>query len=133
MNKDTKKRILVVEDDRFLMEIYAHKFFEGGFDVLTALDGEEALEKAGKEKPDVILLDLVLPKIDGLEVLRLLRKNKDLSKTPVVVLTNRGEKSTVEKAVKLGATAYITKIIYTPTEVVTKVKSVMGAVNRSKK
>ena len=125
MAQPLKNKILIIEDDLFLLEIYAHKFSDADFDIVTALDGESALEVAHKEKPDVILLDLILPKIDGLEVLRLLKKDKEFSSIPVVILTNRGEKDLVEKAVKLGAAAFITKITYTPTEVVSKVKSIV--------
>jgi len=121
-------KILIVEDDLFLLEIYAHKFSDANFEIVTALDGESALEVIRKEKPDVILLDLILPKIDGLEVLRLIKKDKEFSSIPVIILTNRGEKDLIEKAIKLGAAAFITKITYTPTEVVSKVKSIVEKV-----
>lgn len=120
-----KKKIVIVEDDLFLLEIYSRKFAEANFDIATALEGESALEVVHKEKPDIILLDLILPKVDGLEVLRIIKKDKTLNKIPVVILTNRGEKDLIEKAIKLGAAAYITKITYTPTEVISKVISVL--------
>ena len=121
-----KKKILIIEDDLFLLEIYSRKFSEANFDITTAIEGESALEVIHKEKPDIILLDLILPKVDGLEVLRVIKKDKNLNKIPVVVLTNRGEKDLIEKSIKLGAAAYITKIAYTPTEVVSKVISIIS-------
>lgn len=127
MIKTGKNKILIVEDDFFLLEIYAHKFANAHFDIITARDGEEALTLIKKEKPDVILLDLMLPKVDGIEVLRILKKDSASSSIPVVVLTNRGEREIIEKAASLGAKAYITKITYTPTEVVSKVKAVLDA------
>lgn len=125
MTNGKQRKILIVEDDYFLLEIYAHKFSDAKFDILTASDGEQALEIIKKEKPDVVLLDLMLPKVDGIEVLRIIKKDKACSHIPVVVLTNRGERNIIEKAAQLGAKAYITKITYTPTEVVSKVKGVI--------
>ena len=121
-----KNKIVIIEDDLFLLEIYSRKFSDANFDIATAIEGESALEVIHKEKPDIILLDLILPKIDGLEVLRVIKKDKTLNKIPVVVLTNRGEKDLIEKSIKLGAAAYITKITYTPTEVISKVISILS-------
>ena len=121
-----KKKILIVEDDRFLSEMYVTKLAEEGFEVETAFDGEAGLAKAKEMAPDLILLDIVLPKMDGFEVLQSLKKSKDALGVPVIALTNLGQKEEVEKGLKLGASDYIIKAHFTPTEVVAKVKKILG-------
>lgn len=121
-----KKKILIVEDDRFLSEMYVTKLVEEGFEVEVAFDGEEGLVKAKETAPDLILLDIVLPKMDGFEVLQSLKKSKDALGVPVIALTNLGQKEEVEKGLKLGASDYIIKAHFTPTEVVAKVKKILG-------
>lgn len=125
MSEEIKKKVLLVEDDKFLSEMYSAKLAESGFEVEAAFDGEEGLEKA-KEKPDLILLDIVLPKIDGFEILDRIKKDDQLKGIPVIALTNLGQKEEVEKGLKLGAADYIVKAHFTPTEVVAKIKKVLG-------
>lgn len=120
-----KQKILLVEDDKFLSEMYVTKLIESGFDVETAGDGQEALEKVTQYGPDLILLDIVLPKIDGFEVLQTLKKNVQTKDIAVVALTNLGQKEEVEKGLKLGAIDYVIKAHFTPTEVVAKVKKIL--------
>jgi DNA-binding response OmpR family regulator len=122
---EDKKKILLVEDDKFLSEMYATKLTASGFDVETAFDGQEALVKANAQKPNLILLDVVLPKMDGFEFLQLLKKEIAIADTPVIILTNLGQKEEVEKGLKLGAKDYIIKAHFTPTEVVAKVKKLL--------
>jgi DNA-binding response OmpR family regulator len=122
---EDKKKILLVEDDKFLSEMYATKLTGSGFDVETAFDGQEALVKANAQKPNLILLDVVLPKMDGFEFLQLLKKEAAIADTPVIILTNLGQKEEVEKGLKLGAKDYIIKAHFTPTEVVAKVKKLL--------
>jgi len=123
---DTKKKILLVEDDKFLSEMYSTKLTESGFEVETAFDGEEGLRKAGEFQPDLILLDIVLPKKDGFEVLKELKAKEELSKILVIALTNLGQKEEVQKGFDLGASDYIIKAHFTPTEVVAKAKKLLG-------
>jgi len=123
---DNKKKILLVEDDKFLSEMYTTKLTESGFEVEAAFDGEDGLVKAASFKPDLILLDIVLPKKDGFEVLKLLKEKEDLKKILVIALTNLGQKEEVQKGFDLGADDYVIKAHFTPTEVVAKVNRLLN-------
>lgn len=123
------QKILIIEDDPFLSEMYAVKFSQAGFGVGAAADGKEGLRKIEEDKPDLILLDIVLPKVDGFEVLEKIRKNKEFKKIPVILLTNLGQKSDIEKGLKMGADEYIIKAHFTPSAVVAKVKEVLAKTN----
>lgn len=122
---ERKQKILIVEDDKFLCEMYAAKLLEHGFEVDLAGDGEEGLRKIKEQKPDLILLDIVLPKMDGFEVLRALKRDPLLKNVAVIALTNLGQKEEVEKGLGLGAADYIIKAHFTPTEVVAKIKRLL--------
>ncbi len=117
------KKILIVDDDDFLLEMYAIKFKEAGFLVDIAKNGEEAITKISEVNPDVVLLDVVMPKMDGFEVLRTIKEKNMISQTPVILLSNLGQKEDIERGLKLGARDYIVKAQFTPSEVVAKVKS----------
>jgi len=120
------KKILIVEDDPFLIDIYTTKFKEAGFSVEVASDGEEGLRKLlNEEKFDLLVLDIVLPQVDGWEILKKIKSNEKLKDLKVVVLSNLGQKGEVEKGLKLGATKYLIKAHYTPTEVVDEIKEVL--------
>ncbi|MEK7209304.1 MAG: response regulator, partial [Patescibacteria group bacterium] len=118
-------KILLVEDDPFLLDMYSTKFKEVGFDVSVAQDGETGLAKAKEVMPDLVLLDVVLPKKDGFEVLKLLKSDSQTAGIPVVLLTNLGLESDVKRGLELGAQSYIIKAHFTPTEVVAKVKEIL--------
>jgi len=118
-------KILIVEDDPFLSEMYSTKLMQEKFEVDFATDGKEAIKKAREVKPDLILLDIVLPKMDGFEVLQELKKDPQLRNIQVIALTNLGQKEEVEKGLKLGADDYIVKAHFTPTEVINKIKQVI--------
>ena len=119
------RKILIVEDDSFLSEMYATKLQQAGYQAEVADDGEKALNQAKANRPDLILLDIVLPKKDGYEVLRKIKEDDQLKSTPVILLTNLGQKTEVEKGLELGADAYIIKAHYTPAAVVAKIKEVL--------
>ncbi|MBU1102923.1 response regulator [Patescibacteria group bacterium] len=121
-----QKKILLVEDDRFLSEMYVNKLTGSGFAVETAGDGQEALNRVKEYRPDLVLLDIVLPKMDGFEVLQSLKKDDRDRNIPVILLTNLGQKEEVEKGLKLGARDYIIKAHFTPTEVVAKIKKLFS-------
>lgn len=123
--KESKKKILIVEDDTFILEMYATKLLNFGYDVLTATDGDEALKIVKDKKPDFILLDLVLPSVDGFDVLKAVRKNPKSKPIPVILLTNLGERKDVEKGLKLGADDYLIKAHFTPSEVIEKIQSLL--------
>ncbi len=126
VTKSMQQKILLVEDDEFLTEIYVAKFQEAGFEISVAQDGHQGLRKAKEQKPNLLLLDLVMPAMDGLDVLRVLKNDPELQYTPVIVLSNLGEEEDVRKGIKLGAADYLIKAHYTPTEVVAKVKSILN-------
>ena len=125
MPKDVKYKILLVEDDHFLVEIYATKFEEAGLPLLVAETGEKGIEMAQKEKPDLVVLDILLPKMDGFEVLKKLKKHRETRDIPVLLLTNLSQAADVEEGLKLGAKDYLVKAHFTPTEVLKKVKTLL--------
>ena len=109
------KKILLVEDDPFLIDIYTTKLKESGFSVKVGTDGEQALNLAKEKKLDLIVLDIVLPQIDGWEILRKIKSDPKLKNLKVIILSNLGQKEEVEKGINLGATKYLIKAHYTPT------------------
>ena len=119
------KLILLVEDDSFLTDIYTTKFKEAGFSVESAADGAEAIGKIKEKQPDLVVLDIVLPHADGWEVIETIKKEKKLKNTKVIILSNLGQRSEVEKGLKLGAVKYLIKAHYTPTQVLEEVKKVL--------
>jgi len=119
------KRILIIEDDKFLRQLIAQKLLKEGYDVLEAVDGEEGLKKIKEEKPDLILLDLILPGIDGFEVLSQMNKEDLISQIPVIILSNLGQKEDVERGLNLGATDYLIKAHFTPGEIIEKIKNIL--------
>lgn len=122
-----KTHVLLIEDDTFLVDIYRTKFEMEGFKVSVAENGEQGLEDVKKKKPDIILLDILLPKLDGFAVLEKIKKDKEISKIPVILLTNLGQRDDVEKGLQLGASDYLIKAHFKPSETVDKVKEVMKA------
>ena len=120
------KKILIVEDDRFVSELYDHQFAKAGFMTKVAEDGEKALDFIKEEAFDMILLDIMIPKIDGLEVLKRLKADSSTKDVTVVVLSNLGQDELIKQALQTGAKAYIVKSLYTPTQVVAEVRSILG-------
>ncbi len=116
------KKVLVVDDEDSVREIYRHEFLNSGYTVVVAADGEEGLLKAGEEQPDIMLLDIMLPKMSGIEVLRALKENELTKKIPVLLLTNLGEETIIKEGFELGADGYLLKVSYTPSQVVEEVK-----------
>jgi DNA-binding response OmpR family regulator len=120
-----KTNVLLVEDDVFLSGIYQKKFEMEGFKVVTADNGEKALVEAKKKKPNIILLDILLPKLDGFAVLEKLKADAETKEIPVILLTNLGQKDDVEKGLEAGAADYLIKAHFKPSEVVDKVRKVL--------
>lgn len=123
--------ILLVDDDPLLVRMYQTKFESDGYTVQTASDGLSAIDKLKEYKPDLILLDVMMPKMNGLDVLKKLKSQAETKGIPVVMLTNVGS-SDADEAVglELGAVAYLVKANYTPKEVVQKVKEILGGYKR---
>ncbi len=120
------KKIMIVEDDPTLRDIYTTRFTAEGYDVVSASDGEAALTTAVKEKPDLILLDIMMPKISGFDVLDILRDTEETMDTKIVVMSALSQSSDVERGKNLGASAYLVKSQVTLSEVVDKVKSILN-------
>jgi len=116
------KKVLVVEDDFFVRDLYSRELNREGFEVSAAEDGAEGLLKAIEEKPDIILLDIMLPKMSGLDVLKKVKEKEETKNIPVVLLTNLGQESVIREGFTLGAVGYLIKAAYTPTQVIEEVK-----------
>ena len=121
------KKILVVEDDEFLVDIITSRIsVEQAFEVIQAKNGEQAIEKLGRYKIDLVLLDLIMPKVDGFVFLEKMRQNDIYQNIPVIVLSNVGDQEKIDQCTSLGITDYLIKAHFTPTEVVDKIKKILG-------
>jgi len=116
------KKIMIVEDDSFVLDIYQTKLSQEGYTVIEARNGVEAMKKLEKEKPDLLLLDIVMPYMDGIEVLKKIRERADLKNLPVILLTNLSQKEEINVGLGLGASDYLIKSHFTPSEVMEKIK-----------
>lgn len=123
-------KILIVEDDPLMLRLYQKAFGFEGFDVFVAANGQEGLEETRNSKPTLILLDIMMPKMNGLEVLEKLKADPETKKIPVVILTNLSGAEDAETALSKGAVKYIVKSEYTPKEVVTMVREVLAGYTR---
>ena len=119
------KTILIIEDDPFILDIYTTKLRESGFSVETSLDGKNCIDKVQEIKPDLILLDLVLPNVDGWEIIEQIKAMEEFKDLPIIILSNLSQKSDVEKGLNLGAVKYLIKSNYTPSEVVDQIKETL--------
>lgn len=125
MPKVEQVKILIVEDDEFLADIYKTKFENEGFKVFHAGDGEQGLKLAASKLPAIILLDILLPKLDGFAVLDQLKKDAKTRDIPVILLTNLGQKEDVQKGLNMGAVDYLIKAHFQPKETVDKVRQTL--------
>src|SRR3989344_1263360 len=119
-------KVLVVEDDKFLRELLVRKLYSEGFTVESAIDAGGAFEILNKFTPNIILLDLILPGIDGFEILSRIKKNNALVGVPVIILSNLGQKEDIDRAMSLGATGFMVKANFTLDELVSKVRKILG-------
>lgn len=119
------KKILIVEDDKFLRELMNKKLLSMGYDVVAAADGESGLVMIKEAKPDVVLLDLILPGINGFEVLEMAKKDPETANVPIVILSNLGQGEDIEKGLKLGAKDFLVKAHFTPQEIINKLKTIL--------
>lgn len=116
------KKILLIEDERILTDMYNEKFSQAGFNMILSIDAEKGLKLAKKEKPDLIILDILLPEKDGIFFLRELKKDPEIASIPVVALSNYDHPETKKMALELGAKAYLIKTDFTPQEILEKIK-----------
>ncbi len=120
-----QKTIMVIEDDRFLSSLIKARLEKDGFVALQAFDGDEALKLLKQEKPDLIVLDLIMPKVSGFEVLEAVSLDPQLNKIPVVILSNLAQDSDIEKAKSLGAKEYFVKVRVSIDDLINKVRSIV--------
>lgn len=125
---------MVVEDDIFVMDIYRTKLTQSGFNVISAKDGLEAMKKLQEEKqiPDLILLDILMPYLGGLEVLEKISKDDELKSIPVILLTNLSQKREIDKGIELGAKDFLIKSHFTPSEVLEKINDIFASLEKEK-
>jgi DNA-binding response OmpR family regulator len=119
---DTNPLVMVAEDDKFLMKIYETKLKKEGIKIVTASDGVEAVEMAKKHKPQLILLDLIMPKKTGFDVLKEIKADETLKDTPVIILSNLGQESDRKKGMELGATDFVVKANMSIQNIIEKIK-----------
>lgn len=120
------KKILFIEDESALQKTFGEILSQEGYEMISALDGETGLEMAKTKKPDLVLLDLILPKVHGFDVLKQLKEDTGTKGIPVIILTNLEGIKDVDKAIGLGATTYLVKAKYTLEEVLEKIKKALG-------
>lgn len=118
-----KPKILIIEDEKILVEMYYDVFVQAGFKVFSATEAKEGLEMAKKEKPDLIILDILLPRENGISFLEWQKKDPEIASIPVVVFTNYDGLDTEKKAKKLGVKGYLIKADFTPQQFVLKIKN----------
>jgi DNA-binding response OmpR family regulator len=120
-----KKKVCIVDDEAPIREIYKTALKHSGYEVVTAIDGEEGLRVIEKEKPDIILIDVMMPKINGLELIKTLRSNTSLPQKPIIVMTNMDNQEIMQEAGKLDTQFYLVKALFEPKKVVSIVDEVL--------
>ncbi|MBI5037360.1 MAG: response regulator [Candidatus Kerfeldbacteria bacterium] len=128
--KENQTRILIVEDDQFLRDLLVTKLTKEKFDVTAAMDGPSGLEKILTTRPEIVLLDIIMPGMDGFEILKRIRDNTDMqmARTPVILLSNLGQEADVEKGRNLGANDYLIKSNFTIDEIIEKIQKTLKQV-----
>lgn len=121
----TNHKVLSVEDDDFLSNIFGTKLVHEGYTYFHARDGEEALQIADRESPDIILLDLMLPGMSGFDVLKSLHENPRFTSTPVLILSNLGQKEDIERTKALGATKYLVKAEHDLDDIINEIVKIL--------
>lgn len=122
---ETKRKILIVEDEPFLSEMYQTKFNSLGYEVVTADNGQAGIEMMRQTKPDLVLLDVIMPEMDGYEVLRRVRKDAELKNQLIVIFSNLGQDEEITKGIQMGADDYLIKSNLTPSELSDKIDAVI--------
>lgn len=126
MNSNKNKKILVIEDEATLQKALNEVLSKDGYEVVSSLDGLKGLELAQGENPDLILLDIILPKMDGFEVLKRIKEDDKTSQIPVIILTNLSDVNDIQKALDLGATTYLVKADFHIEDVLKKIEKVLN-------
>ncbi|MBI5306339.1 response regulator [Candidatus Wolfebacteria bacterium] len=118
-------KVLIIDDDKFIRTVYESQLQQENIDVELAPDGESGLVKAKSAKPDLILLDMILPQKDGFEILKELKANSNLKNIPVVVFSSLSQQNDIDEAFKLGAIKYLPKDTYSPAQIVEEIKNIL--------
>ncbi|PKQ17347.1 MAG: hypothetical protein CVT67_00625 [Actinobacteria bacterium HGW-Actinobacteria-7] len=126
------KTILVVEDTQMLRQMYSDRLEHDGYRVLNAADGAEALTLMRSDTPDLILLDLIMPKMSGLEVLDLVKRDPRLRDVPVLILSNLGQEADVKRGIEMGAVDYLIKNEARPNDVANRISKILAKIERSR-
>lgn len=116
------KKIMIVEDDKFFRDLVSQKIKQDGFNVIEAQDARKGLEMLPVEMPSLILLDLILPGMDGFEFLEKIKADEKTKNIPVIILSNLGQKEEIERGIRLGAEDFLVKVNFTPDEVAEKIR-----------
>jgi len=120
------KKILIIEDEEILMNLLQRKLIQEGYDVSIARDGDDGLKSMRKRLPDLILLDILMPRVGGIEVMEEMQKDDSLKNIPVVIISNSGQPVEIDRAQQLGARDWLIKTEFDPQEVVDKIKKQIG-------
>ncbi len=120
------KKILIVEDEEELLDLLEKRLSQEGYEVATAKDGKEGLAKIKEMNPDLVLLDIVMPVMDGFEVMEAMNKDEEMKKIPIIIISNSGQSVEIDRALKLGVKDYLVKVYFTPQDVLEKVKKQVG-------
>ena len=120
------KKILIIEDEEILLNLLQNKLTQEGYEILVARDGEKGIQIMRELKPDLILLDIIMPKLNGFEVMEEKNKNKKLKIIPVIVISNSGQPVEIDRAKELGAKDWLIKTEFDPQEVIDKVVQQIG-------
>ncbi|MBL7150165.1 MAG: response regulator [Candidatus Pacebacteria bacterium] len=120
------KKILLIEDEEIMIDLLQRKLTVEGYEISVGRDGKEGLGKMKEVKPDLVLLDIIMPKMDGFEVMEEMQKDRELKKIPVIVISNSGQPVEIDKAQELGAKDWLIKTEFDPQEVIDKVKKQIG-------
>lgn len=126
MTEEKNKKILIIEDEKIIVDLLKGRLEREGYQVVIGRDGVEGVEKMKQEKPDLILLDIVMPRKGGFGVIEERNKNEELKKIPVIVVSNSGQPVELDRAKELGAVDWLVKTEFDPKEVITKVKKQIG-------
>ncbi len=120
------KKILLIEDEKIMINLLEKKLSQEGYEVTVSVNGEEGLKKMKEDKPDIILLDIIMPKMGGFEVMEEMNKDEQLKKIPVIIISNSGQPVELGKAKELGASDWLIKTEFDPQEVIEKVVKQIG-------
>lgn len=120
------KKILIIEDEKLMLDLLQRKLTKEGYEISVAKDGEEGIRVIKEVKPNLILLDIIMPKMGGFEVMEEMNKDKELKKIPVIVISNSGQPVELDRAQKLGAKDWMIKTEFDPQEVIDKVVKQIG-------